>query len=149
MNNRQELYERVKSRAEWYFDRDYNCAQAVALSNIEAFNGPTEGIIQLAAGFGKGMSDGCTCGAFAGGVMTLGRLLSGPDPGGFDRQVTNAAKALHQKFIAQFGMTCCKGLRKKLYPLNNARCKRITVITAALTMELLLANQVQPWSKAL
>ena len=40
----------VRSRAEKYFDAGYNCAQAVALSNIELFEGRTEGIIQLLAG---------------------------------------------------------------------------------------------------
>ncbi|OPX90195.1 MAG: putative redox-active protein (C_GCAxxG_C_C) [Pelotomaculum sp. PtaB.Bin104] len=141
MDNRQELYKRVKKRAKWYFEQDYNCAQAVALSNIEAFGGRTEGIIQLAAGFGKGMNAGCSCGAFAGGIMALGRLLSGPDSRGFDRQIEEAAAELHQRFVSEFGLTCCKGLRNKLSLLN--KCKKITVTTATLTLELLLAKQAK------
>lgn len=49
----------VIKRAEKYFDAGFNCAQAVALSNIETFGGKTEGIIQLTAGFGHGLHLWC------------------------------------------------------------------------------------------
>lgn len=135
------LDEEVRRRAEKYFNEGYNCAQAVVLSNIEVFNGRTDGLIQLAAGFGHGMNAGCACGAISGGVLALGFLLAGPDIKGFDRTIAEATAELHRRFIAEFGLTCCKGLRKKLSPLKNVRCKKITVITAAITLELLLTQK--------
>ncbi|MDD4169232.1 MAG: C-GCAxxG-C-C family protein [Desulfotomaculaceae bacterium] len=135
------LDEEVRRRAEKYFNDGYNCAQAVVMSNIEVFNGRTEGLIQLTAGLGHGMNSGCACGAVSGGVLAIGFLLSGPDTKGFDRTIAEVTAELHRRFVDEFGLTCCKGLRKKLSPFKNARCKTITVKTAAMTLELLLAQK--------
>ncbi len=135
--------EDVRRRAEKYFDDGYNCAQAVALSNIEVFNGCTEGIVQLAAGFGHGMNSGCACGAVSGGVLAIGFLLAESSVKGFDRTITELTAKLHRMFIGEFGLTCCKGLRNKYSLLKNARCKKITVITAAITLELLLSQKAK------
>ena len=140
-NTEQDICEEVRGKAEIYYNQGYNCAQAVALSNVEILKGQTEGIIQLAAGFGKGMSAGCACGALAGGVMAISLLLAGPATKGFDKEISETAAELHQRFINEFGQTCCRGLRKKLSPFKNARCKDITSTTAAITMELLLARK--------
>lgn len=143
-DSNQEVYIEVRRRAERYFDLEYNCAQAVALSNLEVMAGQTEGIRRLAAGFGHGMNAGCTCGAIAGGVIAIGLLLAGPETKGFDKAIAEATAELHRRFVSEFGLTCCKGLRKKLSPFKNARCKKITVTTAAITLELLLANRQAP-----
>ncbi len=141
------LRQEVCHKAEKYFNGKYNCAQAVALSNIELFNGRTEGVIQLAAGLGHGMNAGCTCGALSGGVLAIGCLLAGPDTKGFDKTISEITSELHRRFVDEFGLTCCKGLRKKISPFNGARCKKITVTTAAITLELLLAQkQLSPAS---
>jgi C_GCAxxG_C_C family probable redox protein len=87
------------------------------------------------------MSAGCTCGALAGGVMAISLLLSGPDTRGFDKKISETAAKLHQRFVNEFGQACCRGLRKKLSPFKNARCKDITGTTAAMTMELILASK--------
>lgn len=137
----QDIFEKVRKMAGTYFDRGYNCAQAVALSNVELLGGRLEGSIEMAAGFGRGMSAGCTCGALSGGVMALGLLLAGPDPKGFDEKISAAAAGLHRKFVGEFGQTCCRGLRKKLSPFKNARCRLLTVTTAALTVEVLLEQK--------
>lgn len=138
----QDIYGEVRRKAKIYFNQGYNCAQAVALSNVEMLKGQTDGIIQLAAGFGHGMSAGCVCGALAGGVMAISLLLAGPATMGFDKEISETTAELHQRFINEFGLTCCRGLRKKLSPFKNARCKEITSTTAAITMELLLARKL-------
>jgi C_GCAxxG_C_C family probable redox protein len=134
----QDMYEEVRRRAERYFKQDYNCAQAVALSNLEVLGGQTSGIMQLAAGFGHGMSAGCACGALVGGVMAISTMLAGPETKGFDSEITEAVASLHREFVNKFGAACCRGLRKKLSPYKNKKCREITAVTAALTMELLL-----------
>lgn len=135
-----DIYEEVKNRAEKYFEQGYNCAQTVALSNIELLGGKTEGIIELAAGFGHGMSAGCTCGALSGGVMAIGRLLAGAETKGFNKEIASTTEKLHQRFTQEFGTTCCRSLRKKFSPFKNARCKMITIETANFTLELLKAR---------
>jgi C_GCAxxG_C_C family probable redox protein len=137
----QDMLEEVRKRAEDYFKQDYNCAQAVALSNLELLGGQTSGIMQLAAGFGHGMSAGCTCGALAGGVMAISTLLAGPETKGFDSKIMEAAAQLHREFVNEFGTACCRGLRKKLSPYKNKKCREITAKTAAITMELLLSRK--------
>jgi C_GCAxxG_C_C family probable redox protein len=139
----QDIYEEVRQKAKIYFNQGYNCAQAVALSNVEVLKGHTGGIRQIAAGFGQGMSAGCACGALTGGVMAISLLLAGPDIKGFDKVISEAAAELNQRFINEFGLTCCRGLRRKLSPFKNARCKEITIVTAAITMELVLARKMQ------
>lgn len=138
----QEMYEEVRRRAENYFKQDYNCAQAVALSNLELLGGQTSRVMPLAAGFGHGMSAGCTCGALTGGVMAISTMLARPETKGFDREITAAAAALHREFVKEFGTACCRGLRKKLSPYKNKKCREITAKTAAMTMELLLGKEV-------
>jgi C_GCAxxG_C_C family probable redox protein len=138
-----DLDEEVRCRAEKYFDDGYNCAQAVALSNIEVFSGRTEGIKQLTAGFGHGMNAGCVCGAISGGVLAMGYLLAGSDSKGFDQIIKETTAELHRRFVGEFGLTCCKGLRNKYSLLKGARCKKITVTTAAITLELLQAQKAK------
>jgi len=134
----QDMYEEVRKRAENYFKQDYNCAQAVALSNLELLGGQTSGVLQLVAGFGHGMSAGCTCGALVGGVMAISLMLAGPETKGFDSKIMEAAAQLHREFVNEFGTACCRGLRKKLSPYKNKKCREITAKTAAITMELIL-----------
>ncbi|OPY62340.1 MAG: putative redox-active protein (C_GCAxxG_C_C) [Pelotomaculum sp. PtaU1.Bin065] len=139
-----DINEEVRRKAGEYFNRGYNCAQAVALSNVEIFNGPVEGVRQMAAGFGHGMSAGCACGALTGGVMAIGLLLAGPEAAGFDRGIAEAAAELHKRFVGEFGLTCCRALRRRSSPLKNSRCKKITVTAAAITLELLLSRKQLP-----
>ena len=134
------IEQEVFKRAEKYFEQGYNCAQAVALSNIERLGRSTENIIPLAAGLGHGLSAGCTCGALSGGVLAIGLILSKPETKGFDKVVAGAAAELHQRFVKEFEVTCCRSLRKKLSPFKNARCKNITAVTAAITWEVLAAR---------
>ena len=136
-----DICEEARKRAEDYFNQEYNCAQAVALSCLELLGGNTDGIKQLAVGFAHGMGAGCACGALTGGVMAVSSLLAGPETKGFDREIEEAAAELHQKFVNEFGQACCRGLRKKLSPFKNSRCREITSKTAALTMELLLTRR--------
>jgi len=139
----QDLDAEVRSRAAKYFDAGYNCAQAVALSNIEIFNGRSEGIIPLLAGFGHGMNAGCVCGAISGGVAAMGSLLAGAESKGFDQTIKATTAELHRRFVDEFGVTCCRNLRKKYSLLKGARCKKITVTTAAITFALLQAQKAK------
>lgn len=135
-----DLTQEVIRKAEQYFDQGLNCAQAVALSNLELLGGRTEGIRRMAAGFGHGMNAGCTCGALSGGVLAMGCLLSDEQAKGFDKQVVDATAELHRRFVQEFGSTCCRTLRKKLSLFKNARCKHITAVTALITLEVLQSN---------
>lgn len=140
-DKQRDICEEARQRAEDYFNQDYNCAQAVALSCLELLDGKTDGIKQLAVGFAHGMGAGCVCGALTGGVMAVSSLLAGPETKGFDREIEEAAAELHRRFVNEFGQACCRGLRKKLSPLKNRRCREITSKTAALTMDLLLTRR--------
>ncbi len=136
-----EICEETSQRAENYYRQDYNCAQAVALSCVELLGGKTDGIKRLAVGFAHGMGAGCTCGALTGGVMAISIMLAGPETKGFDKEIQKAAVELHRRFVNEFGQACCRGLRKKLSPFKNSRCREITTKTAALTMDLLLSGR--------
>ncbi|MFA5385201.1 MAG: C-GCAxxG-C-C family protein [Eubacteriales bacterium] len=141
MINSNSTLEEVGKKAALCFEQGYNCAQAVALSNAELMGCSTEGIKQIAAGFGYGLNSGCACGALAGGVMAIGMLLANPETKGFDKAIGEMSLELQKRFTDKFGSTCCRILRKKFSPLKNAHCKMITVTTAVITMELLMQSK--------
>jgi len=98
--------------AEKYFNKGYNCAQAL----LAAF-GPGLGLdranaVKVAGAFGSGMGTGDTCGAVTGALMVLG-LKHSRTIAGFlmSRERTDeAALEFVARFNARNSSTICRGL---------------------------------------
>ena len=113
------------------------CSEAVLAVLNKALRGglDTGAAVRLASGLPQGMGgSGCTCGALSGGVLALGLFLGRSGPGiGNNREVMQAASALHEVFKSQYGSTCCRVLCKK-YGKNGAadpqHCAELTAFAA-------------------
>lgn len=95
------------------FQRDFNCAQAVAVAFADAFSGGAEEAVRLACGFGGGMGRAQeVCGAVAGGVLVLGarhgRGLE--DPKTRTEETYACVRCLMDNFAAHHGSCACREL---------------------------------------
>jgi C_GCAxxG_C_C family probable redox protein len=131
-----------KKAEEMYGSGQFLCSEAVFLVANEYMGNPIPPeMVKLASGFPVGMGmAGCVCGALSGGVMALGikygRTSAGQEtPGMFD-----AAKELHDRFVARRKISCCRVLTKNLElgsPVHMKQCIAITGEVAADVIELL------------
>jgi len=108
--------DKIKSTAEEYYrSGDFYCSEAVVKTIKDAFQIPVpEAVIAAASGFPVGMGGaGCTCGAVAGGVMSLGLVFGRTAPK--DSKVDKAMKLsreLHDIFKKRHKATCCRKLTR-------------------------------------
>ncbi len=139
----QQVVAAARAKAEeMYRSGQFLCSEAVFLvANEFLGHRVPDDMVRLASGFPVGMGmAGCTCGALAGGVMALGlkygRTTAGaPTPGMFE-----AAKELHDRFLARRRSACCRVLIRNLEfgsPEHIRQCIAITGEVAADVIELL------------
>jgi len=125
-----ELITKVAREAETlYRSGTMHCAEAVlaAIRNNFAQAVP-ESVVFMASGFGGGSQTGCICGAVSGGTAGIGLVL------GDDRKKTmKLTKSLHEWFISQYGVTCCRVVRGE----NKGVCPELTGRVAGKIAELL------------
>ena len=116
MENKVMDLEKIRQVAETYYrDGDFYCSEAIVKTLKDEFElDITDEIIKLASGFPVGMgASGCTCGAVAGGVMSLG-LVFGRDKAK-DSSVDKAmglSNELHDIFRMKNRSICCRVLTK-------------------------------------
>lgn len=131
----------IGEKAGRYFSAGSNCCQSILLaaSDIWALDIHPD-VILAAEFFREGLASGCTCGALAGGEMALAiyqQRFGLPA----DHQL---AKQFYERFVALFGSSCCRVLRKRqnvLERMHHHGCKKITSATAGLLFE--LVDQIQ------
>lgn len=98
---------------------------------------------RLGSGFcgGMGGSDG-VCGALSGAVASLGLILGPGQSHGLSKaKMRQAAKSLHDTFLAALGATCCRDLIAPYTGERGARmknCQAITGLGAELCARLIL-----------
>lgn len=142
----QEITGLVGERAENVFAaRGYCCAESVIYVINQAFGGELapEMAVRLGSGFCHGMGGaGCVCGALAGADVALSLLLGPRQQGGLKtKEFEQVAKALHDRFKARFGATCCRVLLKRRKEKNGATCRELTGGGAELIAALLLETR--------
>lgn len=121
----------LASRAEEFFRAGYNCCESMIKACIEVYDLPLpEETYLLGKFFRLGVAEsGCICGALAGGVMMLGYLAGAGD---YDKSL---AQRFREGFVAEFGSTCCRVIRKQQSltgRLRNKKCREITASAARL-----------------
>lgn len=129
--------ELIREKAEKYYAGGYNCCQGVLLAADDVYLLQiSKDVIDSARFFREGMGSGCTCGALIGMEMSLGII----------RQRHNLAmdlrlaRQLHDRFVAVFGSSCCRVLRKQqgfVAKTTQRGCKKITAGAAVILYELL------------
>lgn len=128
---------------EMYRTGQFLCSEAVFLVANEFLGHPVPAeMVRLASGFPVGMGmAGCTCGALAGGVMSLGLKFGRTSPGEPTPGMFEAAKELHDRFKARRKSVCCRVLTRKVQlgsPDHIKQCVSITGEVAADVIDLLM-----------
>lgn len=124
------------------YDAGYFCGEAVLkILNALAPEPLPDSVTRLGSGFCEGMGGaGCTCGALAGGVMSIG-LLAGRE------SATDAwepsfypSRALHDRFRAAFKASCCRTIVRPFGGMDRAgrqpHCAVVTGATAGWVVEI-------------
>lgn len=106
----------IRKKAEQYYRQgDFYCSEAIVKAIKDEFALPLpDSIIAMASGFPVGMGgSGCTCGAIAGGIMSLGMFFGRTEPR--DQKVNKTmqlAKELHDLFQQRHSCLCCRVLTR-------------------------------------
>lgn len=121
---------------EYYMDKDYNCSETMFLAfSDEYLNGASQEEVSLVAGFGLGMGCKRTCGALAGGIAFLGKLLvkerahATPDLGQICCEFV-------EFYTEKLGSDQCDVLREK-YRTEKERCFNTVRLSARILDEFL------------
>ncbi|MEE9913151.1 MAG: C-GCAxxG-C-C family protein [Deltaproteobacteria bacterium] len=131
--------ETIRSTAEAYYrSGDYYCSEAVVKTIKDAFHiSVPDAVISAASGFPVGMGGaGCTCGALAGGVMSLGLVFGRTAPK--DMRVDKAmklARELHDIFKRRFKSTCCRKLTRYMIMGSSGQMKQCIAFTGEVARE--------------
>lgn len=135
---------RIKETAEKYYrDGDFYCSEAIVKTIKDEFDLqlPDE-IISMASGFPVGMGgSGCTCGAIAGGIMSLGLFFGRTEAK--DQKVEKAmafSKELHDTFQDKHKSLCCRVLTRNMTlgsPEHMNQCIAFTGEVAQETAEII------------
>ncbi|EFL52227.1 C_GCAxxG_C_C family protein [Solidesulfovibrio fructosivorans JJ]] len=123
----------------------YNCAETILRLATDHLGIPGDGAstrIATCFGGGVGRSHAEICGALSGAVMALG-LAYGRDASDISCTQAHAlASAFRQRFIEQFGSSCCATLRESLGRHEaDPDCKRLVADTAGLLHEFLMEQR--------
>ena len=123
----------IRDRAENLFrTRQYHCAEAILVAMNRGFRGglSESQAVALASGLTHGLGgSGCMCGAVSGAVLALGLLVGGDHPHRNRSRVRRASAALHDRFKAAHGSTCCRVLTRKGEKAGRARFDRCGAFT--------------------
>lgn len=131
--NKEIDFNRVRKTAESYYrNGDFYCSEAIVKTIKDEFQLPvSDDIIAASSGFPVGMGGaGCTCGAVAGGIMSLGLVFGRTAPK--DKKVNkmmSLANELHDFFIKQHKALCCRILTKNMKlgsPEHMKQCISLT-----------------------
>lgn len=130
---------RIRSIAEEYYrSGDFYCSEAVVKTIKDAFElSVPDAVIAAASGFPVGMGGaGCTCGALAGGVMSLGLVFGRTAPK--DARVNKAMKLsreLHNVFKKNHKSTCCRKLTRYMIMGSSRQMEQCIAFTGEMAQE--------------
>lgn len=106
----------------YYIEKNMNCAESLLCGANDEYNlGLVAEDVKLIAGFGGGIGCGNTCGALAGSVATIGKLLIGSDAHN-SPSVRDTCAKLVSEFETKLGSTMCDDLGKKYKRDDGTRC---------------------------
>lgn len=131
--------DKIKSTAEEYYrSGDFYCSEAVVKTIKDAFQlSVPDVVISAASGFPVGMGGaGCTCGAVAGGVMSLGLVFGRTAPK--DAKVDKAmrlSRELHDIFKKRHKSTCCRKLTRYMIMGSSGQMKQCIAFTGEVAQE--------------
>jgi C_GCAxxG_C_C family probable redox protein len=125
-----------------YFKSGYHCAEVISKTILENISPPskTAQVVKVASGFGGGIAGAMTelCGAFSGGVLTVGALYGRQYP---DEDLADCGSliiAYRNYFKDEFGSLNCPTIIEHLGPDNlPLGCAHLTARATVVLLEML------------
>lgn len=134
----------IGKRAGEYFQSGFHCAEAVASAVLEARGMDTAQARKHATAFGGGMGRTfCeTCGAISGGLIAIGHLHGRSEQGVNWDLPAEMGRDLRDRFISEYGETCCQTLRDRFGDEQGPLCTRLVEHVAAATEAVLTVKRL-------
>jgi len=131
----------IKKAVYSHYGSGFHCAEVIAKTVLEMFSGkPHPEATRAASVFGGGIGGSTEelCGAFTGGVITLGYLLGRDAPGDNMRDAGTLVKEFKSRFQTQFGTLKCRDLLFSFDEQeNHLGCVKLTAETTVILANLL------------
>lgn len=136
----------VAELAKKHFIYGYHCSESVVKAVNEYYElNLDDSIIRMVSAFAAGMGESkCACGCITGGVIVLGYLYGRTESHEDDDLIADLAKELHDKFVNEFKVACCKELTKDVtwgHPDHRAKCSEYVYSATRNLSELLEETQ--------
>jgi C_GCAxxG_C_C family probable redox protein len=131
----------IKKQAYSHFESGHHCAEVITKTILSKFEKTSHtDAVKAASLFGGGIA-GTTeelCGAFTGGVLTLGILMGREHPDESMKDGATLVKSFKQKFIEEFGsVNCAKLMRGFAEKEDHLGCPKLTAKATVILSELL------------
>lgn len=131
----------MKKQAYHHFESGYHCAEVITETILSNFSKDLHPDAVKAASFFGGGIAGTTdelCGAFTGGIISLGILMGRENPGESMKEGATIVKAFKQKFMQEFGSINCAKLMKGFAEKEDTLgCAKLTAKTTVMLAEFL------------
>lgn len=119
----------------YYFDEEYNCAEALLLASNEMYNlGLKKEDVDFITAFGGGMGCGRVCGALSGSLSALGRMIHLEKDSFHD-----LCASLVEDFEKSLTNSECNILKEK-YKTEEERCLKTVELAADVFENFIIKN---------
>ena len=122
-------------------DENYHCSEAILLAAAGHYTPKLDPLaVRLSTPFAGGV--GCSnmelCGALAGGLLVIGALYGREDAQTNDDLCQNLSLQWRERFLQEFGDTCCQDLRENwVGQPGQPDCKALVGQAASLLVDFL------------
>jgi C_GCAxxG_C_C family probable redox protein len=120
----------IKKKAYSHFQSGYHCAEVISQTVLEKYSPESHReVVRAASGFGGGIGGSTRelCGAYTGGIMTLGYLLGRKSPGDSLVECAHLIQTFRDEFVSAFGSLDCPTLLKGFPEQEKGiSCARLT-----------------------
>lgn len=101
----------MKSKAVFYFNNGYSCAESILQSATDEGLCPKE-LLPCATPFSGGMSSGCLCGAISASQIVIGYNFGRENTKGNENLARQKSAEFVEEFKKRNNATCCRILTK-------------------------------------
>ena len=120
----------IRKRAYSHFQSGFHCAEVISKTLLEKYSPESHGeVVRAASGFGGGIGGSTQelCGAYTGGVMTLGYLLGRKGPGDSLVDCGRLIQSFRDEFMDAFGAVECPTLLRRFpQEAKGIHCAKLT-----------------------
>lgn len=133
----------IKKRAYSHFQSGLHCAEVISQTVLEKYSPESHReVVRAASGFGGGIGGSTRelCGAYTGGIMTLGYLMGRKSPGDSLVECGRLIQTFRDNFLNAFGSLDCPTLLRGFPQQEKGiHCAKLTAGATVLLTEMIQA----------